>query len=94
MYPRGQQDEYRDVFLVKRDDSQELQRFNRLGGALHMSDHSLDFKLAQMANKAHRGVVVPLDQVKETAPNVYERRQLNRDGTWKDKRYGSYKRQA
>ena len=51
-------------------------------------DASLNEKLAQMASKVYRDVVVPLDQSKEDDPVQYERRQLNIDGTWKDLNHG------
>ena len=60
------QNEYRDVLLVDKDDN----LFNNQLGALELSplDASLNEKLAQMANKVYRDVIVPLDQFKEDDP--------------------------
>ena len=60
------QNEYRDVLLVDKDDN----LFNNQLGALDLSplDASLNEKLAQMANKVYRDVIVPLDQFKEDDP--------------------------
>ena len=60
------QNEYRDVLLVDKDDN----LFNNQLGALESSplDASLNEKLAQMANKVYRDVIVPLDQFKEDDP--------------------------
>lgn len=49
-------------------------------------DASLNEKLAKMASKVYRDVVVPLEHLKEDDPVAYERRQLNLDGTWKGQR--------
>ena len=45
---------------------------------------TLDERLAMMANRVYRDVVVPLEQAKEDDPVTYERRKLNIDGTWKE----------
>lgn len=34
---------------------------NNVLNAFHISDQNLDYKLAQMASKAHRDVVIPLE---------------------------------
>ena len=52
-------------------------------------DASLNEKLAQMASKVYRDVVIPIDHLKEDDPVAYERRQLNLDGTWKEQRYNN-----
>lgn len=53
---------------------------------VHPMDASLNEKLAKMASKVYRDVVVPLEHLKEDDPVAYERRQLNLDGTWKGQR--------
>ena len=75
---------YNNVYLVKEDSFGDGPL-----GALHLTpvDASLNEKLAQMASKVYRDVVVPLDQVKEDDTGAYERRKLNIDGTWKEHRY-------
>ena len=58
-------------------------------GALHLSpmDASLDEKLARMASKVYKDVVVPYGMQNEDDPMPYERRRLNIDGTWREHRY-------
>ena len=65
--------------------------FQQHPGALEYNpnDADLDLKLAQMANKVYKDVVVPLEQANHEESGAYERRQLNRDGTWKESRYKS-----
>ena len=61
-------------------------------GTLEMSynyDDDLDYRLAEMASKAHNSVIRPYQYFMEDDPVRYERRKLEMDGHggWKDGRY-------
>jgi len=72
MLGSGKLNDYRDIYLLKQDENMLYRHPGPLD--VHPMDASLNEKLALMASKVYKNVVVPLEHLKEDDPVAYERR--------------------